>query len=782
MLGGRSIYIHQLASVIQKSGGVDGVVVQAEKARIGSLWIKIADGATAFANTKGNTGDALRALSASCAEKGVSVLGYHVPHCKDAAAVDAEIALLTGLVADFALAGVVVDNEDGPAYFRGDADTAEAYGAQLAAEMQARGKLVVMSSNDIVSWHPKAYASVIGAHVNVNAPQVYYGASASVKDRLNWAREQNSVIAAPFFPVGVCVVEPHGEDEGAFSDAAKCAAAAVQFIILCSALHATNPNKYPGYGFWDWDQAPQEFWDVLNDTEVFPGAAATLAAPVRKAIARAAAVEADPFAPIAFDPKTAVAYGQFVAAAYSMYNADRSDLTPRPSADFPAGYALTGWVQMKDFVVFETGPTFYGFIAQSKQNPGQFVLALRGTQTPEEWWDDFVSLLKVPFSIPGCGSVPAGFDRIYQTLEIVAAPTGGATASAAPVSLAAAGGFSHQVAALVARASVARALAVGGGAPSLVVVGHSLGSALATLYTLENAHENRVRHPLLCTFASPRVGDGDFVRAFEALPLTSWRIVNKPDVVPMLPPEIAGFQHVTQEIDYDSSSTVRANIGCWHALATYISLLDKARPPDPACRLATATVLAPAHDAGLALAAPAGGGSDAAALAGLLARASDPAWLRAAEAEAARRLLTSVGEQYPSDGCAITLSVLLQQSGIAVPDTFAAFALGRMLEQRGWRRIAIGQQQAGDVGSTCGAAPHHGTDHIYLVLKAVNADEMVVADNQAPTPHFRRASGGGKSPTTFFLRAPDAAAPQDAGAAPPAAPFDDVFLPPPIGA
>jgi hypothetical protein len=68
--------------------------------------------------------------------------------------------------------------------------------------------------------------------------------------------------------------------------------------------------------------------------------------------------------------------------------------------------------------------------------------------------------------------------------------------------------------------------------------------------------------------------------------------------------------------------------------------------------------------------------------------------------------------------------------------------------------ISIGDQQPGDVGSTCGDTPNHGYDHIYLVLKDVNSDEMVIADNQAPQPHFRFASGQGNTPTTFFLRAP----------------------------
>lgn len=140
----------------------------------------------------------------------------------------------------------------------------------------------------------------------------------------------------------------------------------------------------------------------------------------------------------------------------------------------------------------------------------------------------------------------------------------------------------------------------------------------------------------------------------------------------------------------------------------------------------------------------------------LVTLGSDPRTLRAAQAIAAQRLLAFDREVYPHDGCAITLSVLMQQAGIDVPDTFPAIALGQELLRRGWKKIQVGQQQRGDVGSTCGPVAHHGTDHIYLVLRDVNDDEMVIADNQASSPHFRFASGQGKSPTTFFLRAANA--------------------------
>ena len=140
-------------------------------------------------------------------------------------------------------------------------------------------------------------------------------------------------------------------------------------------------------------------------------------------------------------------------------------------------------------------------------------------------------------------------------------------------------------------------------------------------------------------------------------------------------------------------------------------------------------------------------------IATLIKIASDANSLQAAEQAAARKILAFDGEVFPADSCAITQSCLMQAAGIDVPDTYQALAFGNMLKQRGWQVVAIGSQQAGDIGSTCGTAPNHGSDHVYLVLRPVSADEMVIADNQASAPHFRFASGkGGKTPTKFFLR------------------------------
>jgi hypothetical protein len=110
-----------------------------------------------------------------------------------------------------------------------------------------------------------------------------------------------------------------------------------------------------------------------------------------------------------------------------------------------------------------------------------------------------------------------------------------------------------------------------------------------TLYVMENARTDQVPTPALCTFASPFVGDSAFVAAFNALQLTSWRIVNEPDIVPKLPPEIFGFRHVDMEQRFSSIGKVKSSVSCWHSLATYLSLLDSAQQPGPDCQLAALT-------------------------------------------------------------------------------------------------------------------------------------------------------------------------------------------------
>ena len=122
---------------------------------------------------------------------------------------------------------------------------------------------------------------------------------------------------------------------------------------------------------------------------------------------------------LAFDPQTAVSYGRFIQAAYTMYvHASQNNQRPPASPDFPAGYELTAWVQMQDFILDSTDPVFYGFVAHSTSEPGQAVLAIRGTQGGVEWWDDVNSFGMTPFKVRNCGNVGLGFERFMTHLNL----------------------------------------------------------------------------------------------------------------------------------------------------------------------------------------------------------------------------------------------------------------------------------------------------------------------------------------------------------------------------
>ena len=295
-------------------------------------------------------------------------------------------------------------------------------------------------------------------------------------------------------------------------------------------------------------------------------------------------------AALPYDPLKAAFYGQFVNAAYTMYDDQPTNPTPpppKPPKTLPGNYRFVAWVQMRDFI-FESGDwTFYGLIAQNPSGANDYVLAIRGTSDLTEWWDDLTSMVPWAWDAFG-GDVGYGFFRIYQTMRIIYPLKGQALTEAAPAgqgeSLEAAGSFADQVAEAVRRhaAESQSATAQAVAAPmSVTVAAHSLGSALATLYVADNSLTKKVKTPLLCTLASPRVGDYTFATTFDGLGIPSWRIVNELDIVPKLP--IFPFWHIQTEHLYNSGSTTVWSLECWHSIDTYLNLLDPKQPLLPAC-------------------------------------------------------------------------------------------------------------------------------------------------------------------------------------------------------
>ncbi len=330
-------------------------------------------------------------------------------------------------------------------------------------------------------------------------------------------------------------------------------------------------------------------------------------ATVDPASVSAGAIKAQP-AHMPLDPPAAVVYGKFINAAYDMFEkpiGDPLEPTPRKGV-FPEGYRLTAWLQMSDFVLNQTYVEFYGFIATEIADPRSHVLAMRGTEGWHEWLDD-AACWPVPFKpVPEAGLVHYGFNRIYRTLNVVRAPhpldpivdetpsAGFAKAKAPPLSQTP---FADQVEALLSEPP-------DGGHHHFVVAGHSLGAALCTLYVMEHAVKKKrggrrkVMIERVCTFASPRVALPRFRAAFDALPIDAWRIVNRADIVPMVPPVFPiPFRHVEVTYPFCSCRMARWSPVCAHSMLTYMHWLDPNVALLPGCeprrRAAPAVVTPP---------------------------------------------------------------------------------------------------------------------------------------------------------------------------------------------
>lgn len=302
--------------------------------------------------------------------------------------------------------------------------------------------------------------------------------------------------------------------------------------------------------------------------------------------------------PQPLDPKQAYFYGQFVEAAYTMFcNPQGGDrLRPDP-AGIPQGWELAAWIHMSDFLLTFKEPEFYGIVCREIADPDSRIIAIRGTEGAIEWIDD-AAALPTPFrQVPTAGRVASGFDRIYTSIKVIKRKLPeDVKAMALPQLKPAAevetfeGSFADQLDQLATSREITRKMraSLDEKRPTrkTVVTGHSLGAALATLFVMENKEKKKFDINAICTFASPRVGDLDFVRLFDQLSITSWRIVNQRDIVPKLPPHIPlvlEYSHVDTEYSFDSSGFAKNNLLCWHSMATYQHWLNKDSPLTPHC-------------------------------------------------------------------------------------------------------------------------------------------------------------------------------------------------------
>jgi triacylglycerol lipase len=272
------------------------------------------------------------------------------------------------------------------------------------------------------------------------------------------------------------------------------------------------------------------------------------------------------------NPTTAVTWAPFIQAAEAQYTSNPSQVNPATIINMPAGYTLVRTIQMTDFFATQQSRVFYGFVAVGG-NPKTAVVALRGTATTMEWWDDFHWDL-VPFTqVSDGGNVAEGFHDIYNTIGTMTPGQQESTSAAA-----------ENLAEDVAQAATSALAGLDPGDLPMVVTGHSLGGALATLLVADLT-ANTALKPQAWTFASPKAGDSAFAARYGGLSTVSWRIYNQVDIVPYFPVDVTdNYQAVTAGYPINSLGKAKWSLGCAHALNTYMHVLSPTTVPlDPAC-------------------------------------------------------------------------------------------------------------------------------------------------------------------------------------------------------
>jgi pimeloyl-ACP methyl ester carboxylesterase len=226
---------------------------------------------------------------------------------------------------------------------------------------------------------------------------------------------------------------------------------------------------------------------------------------------------------------------------------------PRITTEWNVEGYITGTDAVAEFGHIRLGAreVFYGLVLKSKTAPGEYVVAIRGTNGAIEWAEDFAGLPRVDARFPGL--VETGFSEIADTF-LYRQP-----GYALPMDL---------IPAIVSLGDLRR----------VTVAGHSLGSALGTLL----AHELAKALPGLVSlriWASPHTGNGQFVAsvAQQVPDHVHYRNVN--DIVPRVP-IMLGYTHLPNTVNLAASTDeleIKPDWACSHHLLSYTMTREDAR-------------------------------------------------------------------------------------------------------------------------------------------------------------------------------------------------------------
>jgi hypothetical protein len=261
------------------------------------------------------------------------------------------------------------------------------------------------------------------------------------------------------------------------------------------------------------------------------------------------------------DVAAAIQFGQLLNQTYDVAPSDLTNSAGKVLTAGAASYTVVTTIYANDLAT-DMNPSrindtvSIGLICQTN-GTGDAVITLRGTEGTLEWIHD-AEFLTVPCPfLAGGGHTEDGFTAMYNSLRTDAAPN------------------SPTVAQSIGTLKFPRPVT------SVTVCGHSLGGALATLLALDVAANTAFRNPVVYTYGSPRTGDSLFVSTFDQVVTNSYRVENRVDIVPKLPPAPM-YEHVNQAYElnpvrllpFPPQILVDFTPSCEHAVATYLHLLS----------------------------------------------------------------------------------------------------------------------------------------------------------------------------------------------------------------
>jgi hypothetical protein len=251
------MFIWRLTDVLSAEMGISNFIKKAKKAKFTSVWIKVAAGSSPYTR---NLGADFNSVRDGLADKDITVWGWHEPRCKTLSDAENEARVVSELANELKLKGVLMDAEkpEGEVFFQGGPQEAAAYSKKLRVLLDAKGLGLAICSHDIPHNFPGFPFEEFAENAHFNAPQVYYGGSPSVRNRLDRAIDANSFLPTPFIPVGAGWVG----DGGGCSSGSACAERAIVFMQL------VREFGFSAYGFWHWAGAPPNLWEVLFNNPV----------------------------------------------------------------------------------------------------------------------------------------------------------------------------------------------------------------------------------------------------------------------------------------------------------------------------------------------------------------------------------------------------------------------------------------------------------------------------------------------------------------------------------